>query len=273
MRSASSWSSSSGTAWWPARAFGGARPSRPDEYSLTAQADRYFPPGLRPRCSAPCCARSGITTGETPGVAEESFRTASPSGRSAKSRPQIEGKSTARERLEAIADNIRGSGVAVDVEEHDGTLVLREHNCPYANVVSEHPECCTVIHTMLDEVVSPAVKQTESLATGGAECRFEVGVEVPPQANVPGYRGFSRSFSTSSNIGPDSGRWMTPWRPASTSGLTPGAVTWRYTYYLKVGPGDVIEDISYFTTGCGFACSGAAATCSLLVETRLGRQG
>jgi len=35
-----------------------------------------------------------------------------------------------------------------------------------------------------------------------------------------------------------------------------------YTYYLKVGPGDRIADISYFTTGCGFG----TATCSLLVE-------
>jgi len=39
-----------------------------------------------------------------------------------------------------------------------------------------------------------------------------------------------------------------------------------YTYYLKVGPGDVIEDISYFTTGCGFG----TATCSLLVDLALG---
>lgn len=40
-----------------------------------------------------------------------------------------------------------------------------------------------------------------------------------------------------------------------------------YTYYLKVGPGDVIEDISYFTTGCGFG----TATCSLLVELARGK--
>jgi len=65
------------------------------------------------------------------------------------------------------------AGVHVERRD-DGTLVLREHNCPYAKVVSEHPECCTVIHSMLDEVVSPGVRQTESLATGGAECRFEV---------------------------------------------------------------------------------------------------
>ena len=35
-----------------------------------------------------------------------------------------------------------------------------------------------------------------------------------------------------------------------------------YTYYLKIGPGEKIVDISYFTTGCGFG----TATCSLLVE-------
>jgi NifU-like protein involved in Fe-S cluster formation len=40
-----------------------------------------------------------------------------------------------------------------------------------------------------------------------------------------------------------------------------------YTYYLQVGPGDVIEDISYFTTGCGFG----TATCSLLVELVRGK--
>jgi NifU-like protein involved in Fe-S cluster formation len=40
-----------------------------------------------------------------------------------------------------------------------------------------------------------------------------------------------------------------------------------YTYYLKVGPGDVIEDVSYFTTGCGFG----TATCSLLVELARGK--
>ncbi|HEX3467279.1 MAG TPA: iron-sulfur cluster assembly scaffold protein [Candidatus Elarobacter sp.] len=40
-----------------------------------------------------------------------------------------------------------------------------------------------------------------------------------------------------------------------------------YTFFLKVGPGDVIEDISYFTTGCGFG----TATCSLLVELTRGK--
>ena len=40
-----------------------------------------------------------------------------------------------------------------------------------------------------------------------------------------------------------------------------------YTYYLKVGRGDVISDVSYFTTGCGFG----TATCSLLVDLARGK--
>jgi NifU-like protein involved in Fe-S cluster formation len=40
-----------------------------------------------------------------------------------------------------------------------------------------------------------------------------------------------------------------------------------YTYYLRVGTGDEITDVSYFTTGCGFG----TATCSLLVDLALGK--
>ncbi len=40
-----------------------------------------------------------------------------------------------------------------------------------------------------------------------------------------------------------------------------------YTYYLKVGPGDLIEDVTYFTTGCGFG----TATCSVLVDLVKGK--
>ena len=40
-----------------------------------------------------------------------------------------------------------------------------------------------------------------------------------------------------------------------------------YNFFLKVGPGATIEDISYFTTGCGFG----TATCSLVVDLVRGR--
>jgi nitrogen fixation NifU-like protein len=40
-----------------------------------------------------------------------------------------------------------------------------------------------------------------------------------------------------------------------------------YNFFLKVGPGAIIEDISYFTTGCGFG----TATCSLVVQLAKGK--
>lgn len=40
-----------------------------------------------------------------------------------------------------------------------------------------------------------------------------------------------------------------------------------YNFFLRVGPGAVIEDISYFTTGCGFG----TATCSLVVGLAKGK--
>lgn len=40
-----------------------------------------------------------------------------------------------------------------------------------------------------------------------------------------------------------------------------------YNFFLKIGPGAIIEDISYFTTGCGFG----TATCSLVTELAKGK--
>ena len=40
-----------------------------------------------------------------------------------------------------------------------------------------------------------------------------------------------------------------------------------YNFFVKIGPGAIIEDISYFTTGCGFG----TATCSLVVELARGK--
>lgn len=40
-----------------------------------------------------------------------------------------------------------------------------------------------------------------------------------------------------------------------------------YTFYLKIGQGEVIDDISYFTTGCGFG----VATCAIVTSLVKGK--
>ena len=76
-------------------------------------------------------------------------------------------------RVAQLADVLREKGVRVDYSLIDGGFALSEHNCPYADVVSEHPEVCSVIHQVIDDTIGPH-EQTESLATGGKECRFVI---------------------------------------------------------------------------------------------------
>jgi predicted ArsR family transcriptional regulator len=139
------------------------------EYSLTPEADRYFPQSYDRMLNA--VLREVRATGGDAAVSEIFQNIGKRTARRMNER--LVGKST-DERVAEIAQSIRASGVTADVERSGDTIILHEHNCPYASVVSENPECCSVIHTMLGEVASPQMRQTESLATGGEECRFEV---------------------------------------------------------------------------------------------------
>jgi predicted ArsR family transcriptional regulator len=79
-----------------------------------------------------------------------------------------------RGRAVELATLLRENGVEADVIDIGGAIELREHNCPYAKTVSEHPEVCSIIHTVLREAVSSEMTQVESIATGGDACRFEI---------------------------------------------------------------------------------------------------
>jgi predicted ArsR family transcriptional regulator len=141
------------------------------EYSLTGLADRYFPQS-HDRILNAVLREIRATQGD--------MAVATIFAGIGKRAAQRAGERVAGQpldvRIAEIAATVKAAGVSAEVERRGDTLVLHEHNCPYASVVSENPEACSVIHTMLEDVVSPNVKQTESLATGGSECRFEVSV-------------------------------------------------------------------------------------------------
>jgi predicted ArsR family transcriptional regulator len=83
------------------------------------------------------------------------------------------GAADVRGRADEVASYLREQGVEAEVIQIGSSFELREHNCPYAKTVSEHPEVCSIIHTVLRENVSGDGAQVESLATGGDACRFE----------------------------------------------------------------------------------------------------
>ena len=80
------------------------------------------------------------------------------------------------ERVGALVDLLRNHGVEADYNADGKTYVIREHNCPYAETVKEHPQVCSVIHTVLGDLFPQGSRQVDSLATGGEACRFEVKV-------------------------------------------------------------------------------------------------
>ncbi|HEY9085968.1 MAG TPA: methanogen output domain 1-containing protein [Candidatus Tyrphobacter sp.] len=80
------------------------------------------------------------------------------------------------ERVAQLTELLRHDGVLAEYSLIDGGFALHEHNCPYSTVAKEHPEMCQVVHQMIDETIGGEMRQTESLATGGKECRFEIGV-------------------------------------------------------------------------------------------------
>jgi predicted ArsR family transcriptional regulator len=145
------------------------------EYSLTAEAERYFPQRYDKMLNAVLREiRSAGGDGAVKAVFERIGR------RSAERLGPAEGAQATEARLETLVTALKSSGVTADLQKAaDGTLILHEHSCPYASVVAENPEACSAIHTILDAVAPGKSQQVESLATGGTECRFEISVDTP----------------------------------------------------------------------------------------------
>lgn len=139
------------------------------EFSLTDEGERLFPQRYDLLLNAVLREVREIG-GE--GVLEQVFERMG--RRSAqKAAAQMNGLNGER-RVGALVDLLREHGVEADYSSDGSTYVIHEHNCPYAETVKEHPQVCSLIHRVLGELFPSGSRQTESLATGGEACRFEV---------------------------------------------------------------------------------------------------
>jgi len=140
------------------------------EYSLTLDADRYFPQRYDKMLNA--VLREIRSAGGDDAVKAVFDRI----GQRAADRlaPALADKAP-EDRLRAVASALKASGINADVSRNAaGVVMLHEHSCPYASVVAENPEACGAIHMILESVAPGKTEQVESLATGGSECRFEI---------------------------------------------------------------------------------------------------
>jgi predicted ArsR family transcriptional regulator len=139
------------------------------EYRLTPAAEKYFPQHYDRMLNA--VLREVRASGGDDAV-QAIFRSM---GRRQSERLNARiGDEPLAVRVAALTTMLRRSGVEAEAEASGDGFTIREHNCPYAKTVGEHPEICGVIHSVMQDVIAPHVRQTDSLATGGAECRFEI---------------------------------------------------------------------------------------------------
>lgn len=90
-----------------------------------------------------------------------------------------------RSDLDSIDDRVNVTLVALEelggaatAERRNDKIVIRGEACPFADVVSEHPEACQIAEAMIEEMVGTAVRETCD-RSGSPRCRFEVTPDRP----------------------------------------------------------------------------------------------
>jgi predicted ArsR family transcriptional regulator len=132
------------------RGSGGGKPAY--VYELTSEAEDLFP-----KAYAPALGRLLDVLVERLGP-EESEALLRSVGRRL-----VEGKTVptddTRTRLEAAAGVLNELGGLAELEEQDGTFVIRGYSCPLAAVAPDHPEVCRLAEALVAEVAGVPVHE------------------------------------------------------------------------------------------------------------------
>jgi predicted ArsR family transcriptional regulator len=151
-------------------------PTKPTlEFSLSADADKLFPQAYDKMLTA--VLREVRDQFGTPAV-DRIF-----DGLSKRAVERARLRVTAElpeQKVAQLTEMLRESGVVASYSLIDGGFALHEHSCPYSSVAKDHPEMCQVIHHVIEETIGGEHEQTESLAHGGKECRFEMKPNATP---------------------------------------------------------------------------------------------
>ena len=147
------------------RSSGGGKPAY--VYELTQGAEDLFPKAYEPTLRRLLDVLSERLGSEG---SEALLRSAG--------RRLAEGRTTvptdgSRARLEAAAGVLDELGGLAELEEEDGTLVIRGYSCPLATVTSDHPEVCRMAEALITEVAGVPVRERCDRSER-PRCYFEV---------------------------------------------------------------------------------------------------
>lgn len=145
-------------------------PTKPSlVFSLTSEGRRLFPQRYSTLLNA---LLEEIADSQGPAKVKELFHNIGK--RSArKYAARFEGKNP-QERVAELTAILREQGVVADYEASGDGFVLREHTCPFRDTATNHPEVCSVVHTLMEEVLPANAEQRKSIAKGDELCEFAI---------------------------------------------------------------------------------------------------
>jgi predicted ArsR family transcriptional regulator len=130
------------------RSSGGGKPAY--IYELTEEAEDLFPKAYEPVLSRLLDVLS------TRVGSEESEALLKSVGRRLAEEHSVR-MNDAHARLESAVEIFNELGGLAELEERDGTLVIRGYSCPLAGVTPDHPEVCRMAETLITELAGVPV--------------------------------------------------------------------------------------------------------------------
>jgi predicted ArsR family transcriptional regulator len=84
-------------------------------------------------------------------------------------------EASVEDRLQAAVDYLNSRGYVAEWEhEHDGSYVLRTHNCPYHEVSRDHTELCSMDLRLVTELLGARAARRDRLSAGGPCCSYVI---------------------------------------------------------------------------------------------------
>ena len=84
------------------------------------------------------------------------------------------------ERLDLVTELLTDEGFQVNWEKQGDQYIIHEANCPYYYIGQDHPEVCSVDHTLISNVMSVPVEKIKCMLHGDEQCTYL----VPDLANT-----------------------------------------------------------------------------------------
>ena len=130
------------------RSSGGGKPAY--IYELTEEAEDLFPKAYEPVLSRLLDVLSNRVGSEESEELLKSVGRRLAEEHSART-------NDAHARLESAVEIFNELGGLAELEERDGTLVIRGYSCPLAGVTPDHPEVCRMAETLITELAGVPV--------------------------------------------------------------------------------------------------------------------